>query len=309
MSFADTSSVQLAYIAETEWGTTPTTPTFAMARVTSETLDGQINTVVSQELAADRNVRDVVPVSGSAGGGFAFELSYGTFDALMEAVLSGTWSVGDELVNGVAEKSFTIEKKLMAGEYIRYTGMRPNTMNLSMTAEQLITGNFDFVGKGSARATALISGATYGDPTTADVMSASDDFASLSITGVSGDAPSIRSLTLDITNNLRPIVVAGSREAAGVGKGRFEVTGSIEAYFSSGVLYNAFVNNTALALSFNLGSTSTKIYTISLPKVKLESASITAGGLDQDLMTSLTWRGLYDDTLEGTMKITRGVTL
>jgi hypothetical protein len=95
--------------------------------------------------------------------------------------------------------------------------------------------------------------------------------------------------------------------AGGVGKGRFEVTGSMEAYFASGALFNAFVNNTALTLSFTLGSVTGEKYTFYLPKIKFEADPVNAGSIDQELVDSVTWRGLYDPTEECTLKVTRAV--
>ena len=87
-----TSETRLAYIAETAWGTTPTTPAFTNARFTGESLTPDLQTVVSNEIRPDRNVTDLIQVGQSAGGDVNFELSYGAFDDWLESVMYNTWS-------------------------------------------------------------------------------------------------------------------------------------------------------------------------------------------------------------------------
>lgn len=74
MSDANRSSI--GYIAETVWGTTPTTPTLAALRFTKDALAHNKTTVVSEEIRADRQLSDLVQVGVNAAGGFNFELSY-----------------------------------------------------------------------------------------------------------------------------------------------------------------------------------------------------------------------------------------
>ena len=82
MAFADGSGTRLAYIAEATEGTTPATPAFTTLRMTGESLIGEKQTVVSNEIRADGNIPDVTKVGQQVSGGFDFEMAYATLDDL-----------------------------------------------------------------------------------------------------------------------------------------------------------------------------------------------------------------------------------
>ena len=58
----------------------------------SETLDWTIKNESSKQIRSDRQVPDIVQVSGTAQGGFGFEAQYAEYDPFIEAVLQGTWA-------------------------------------------------------------------------------------------------------------------------------------------------------------------------------------------------------------------------
>lgn len=309
---ANASEVRLAYVPETAWGTTPSTPAFENLRYTGETLNIDHTNTTSNEIRADRNVSDLILVGSGASGGFGFELSYGTLDDLLEGLFQSTFST-DVLKNGSTASSFTLEKTLELGttdSFLRYTGMVPNTMSLSMTAGEIITGNFDFMGKGGSEASTAIASSTYASANTKKVMSASNDFAALSLDSIS-PTPLIHAMTLNITNNLREQKALGSSDSVGIGSGRFEVTGTIEAYYSDSLLYKKYLAGTAGALSCTLGSVTGEKYTLSLPNIKFQTGKAQGGGNDQDVFASMTFQALYDTTGSPanncTAKLTRAV--
>lgn len=301
-----TSQTRLAYIAESTWGTTPATPTFITARMTGESLNANIENVVSDEIRADRNVSDLIQVGQSAGGGVDFELTYGGFmDDWLEALMFSTWS-SNVLKNGVTQKQFTIEKTFEAGatdQYHRFTGAVPNSMSLSMAVGQLVTGSFDFVSKGVTAAQAIISGATYTAANTNTPINAATNFASLAMTGVT--SPALTQIDLNITNNLDLQKVLGSLDARQVTPGRFEVSGSATAYFENAEIYALFLAGTAADLTFKLGGSSSKNYLFNIPTLKFENASVVAGGNDEPLLVTFDFRGIYNGTEAASLKITR----
>lgn len=58
----------------------------------SETLDYTVKTETSKQIRSDRQVSDVVQVSASAQGGFAFEQQYKEYDPFIEGVMQNTFS-------------------------------------------------------------------------------------------------------------------------------------------------------------------------------------------------------------------------
>lgn len=294
---ANSSETRLAFVEETAWGTTPSSPSFNNLRFTGETLNVDHENVTSDEIRADRNVSDLILVSSGASGGVDFEMTYGTLDTLLEGLLQGTWTT-DELKNGTTPKSFSLEKTYELGttdEFLRYTGMVPDTMSLNIEAGSIITGNMAFMGKGGSVASAAISGATYTDGNDNGVMSATNDFASLSLQGLS-PTPKIRTISLNVANNLRAQRAVGNLDAVGVGSGRCVVTGSLEAYFESKALYQKYLDSASGGLQFTLGSVTGEKYTINLPKIKFTTGQVQTPGNDQDIMATMEFQALFDDS-------------
>jgi hypothetical protein len=80
------------YVAESVYGTTPDNPTFKALRHTGMTLGVQRGSLQSEELRADRQISDFRLGAVSVAGDINTELSFASFDDLLEAVLCGTWA-------------------------------------------------------------------------------------------------------------------------------------------------------------------------------------------------------------------------
>lgn len=298
---ANASETRLALVKETAFGTTPSSPSFATLRITSENLQPTKETVRSNEIRADRNVVDEIMVGRQVAGDINFELSDGVFEDLMASALFNDWSgsPADTLKNGnglgtsfSAER--TIELPSGSSEYHRFKGLIANTFNLNVTAGQVITGSFGMMGLYGSRGTSTLSGATYANAATERVMNAANHFASLTVAGTS-PSPRIQALTLSCTNNLRGQREVGNLDAAGYGAGRFEVTGTMNCYFEDGALYQSFIDHDDLSLSFVLGIDTGKKYRITLPTIILTGEpGANAGGNDEDLMMNLAFTAVLD---------------
>jgi len=92
-TLASTSRAQLAYILESVFGTTPVSGNSTKLRMTGEGLEHKIDTDESKEIRADRVKAGLIQTGASALGGVNFEFSYKEYDALLEALLQGTWTV------------------------------------------------------------------------------------------------------------------------------------------------------------------------------------------------------------------------
>lgn len=91
MSFADANRAQIRYIEESTFGVTPASGTTREVRLTSSSLTANKETVVSDELRADRMVSDIVEVAASSGGDINFEWSSGPQDEFLAAFLLSQW--------------------------------------------------------------------------------------------------------------------------------------------------------------------------------------------------------------------------
>lgn len=307
MAFASGSGIRVAAIAESVFGTTPTTPAFQTLRTTNGGLRTNKSTGTSNERQADRNVRDEFELGQDVTGSYDFELTYGTFDTILEAALFGAWT-DDVLINGITPKFLTFEETYELGatdSFRRFTGCMVNTLSLAIGARAAVTGSFSVMGKAEALATAIISGATYADPSVTPVSTASANVASLTVGSLSPQ-PVVRSIQLQISNNLRTRPSVGSKYSAEFGAGRFDVTGTLECYFQSNALYAEVLAHALADLSFTVGNATDEKYTFEIAKLRLGDGNVTAGGNDDDIMVSIPFRGLLNDD-DCTLAITRAV--
>lgn len=93
---ANGSRHSMAYVAEVVYGVTPATPAMKALRHTSASLALSKEIVESEELRSDRQTTDSRHGAFQVGGDMGFELSYGSYDDLLQALQGGTWSTAHD---------------------------------------------------------------------------------------------------------------------------------------------------------------------------------------------------------------------
>jgi len=303
---SDSNRVGLRFIEETTWNSLPGTPTLAPIRFTGESLIPNVENITSEEIRSDRMVTDLIQVSRSNTGGFDFELSYGTFDSLIEGALFSTWAgTGSNIIkNSTTEHSYSIEKALLdIDQYFLFTGMMVNSMSMTLATSSIATGSFDFLGS-SATLAATTNASSVSAASTTLVMNCMGNVASLQEGGSALTGVYVQELSFTIANNLRPIYAVGSNVILDVGIGKCDITGTLNAYFASSRLFDKFLAGTASSISFQI-TDGVDSYTVLFPNVKFETDSVVAPGQDQDVVETMTWRALRDATQACMVKITR----
>jgi hypothetical protein len=81
----------MSYVAETLYGVTPAMPNFIPIRHTGTTLGLSKEALQSEEVRADRQIAEYRHGAQQAAGDISFELSYLSFDDLLEACMMGSW--------------------------------------------------------------------------------------------------------------------------------------------------------------------------------------------------------------------------
>lgn len=308
MDFATGAGLRVAYVAETDFGTTPATPGFQTWRVTSGGLQTKKATEVSKEIQPDRNVRDLMLTGLDVSGSYPFEWSYGTFDDLLEAALFGTWAA-DVLKNGTDRKSLTFEEMLTVGSaeaYSRFTGCMVNQMSLDIQARQVVSGSFDIMAQAEALDSAIVTGATYTAANTNPVSTASANVASLNVADLDPQ-PKIRRVQLQVNNNLRTRPVVTSLYSEAFGEGMCDVTGTIEAYFASNALYQKVLDHGGGVLALTVGNAANEKYTIDLPKIIFNDGHVQKGGQTDDVMVQIPFQAVYSTADACSIMLTRAV--
>jgi len=107
----------------------------------------------------------------------------------------------------------------------------------------------------------------------------------------------INSFTLSMDNAKRSQDAVGVLGAAGIGTGRINVTGTLNTYFGSPVLYNKVISNavSSVTIAFNdLVTARSEIYDV--PKLKFSSGAPEVSGVDTDIFVPLAFQALRDVT-------------
>lgn len=399
MALASTSRVQLRYIKESTFGTTPGAGNCKMLRMTGESFNFDLTKEMSKEIRADRQNASTTTVDAEAAGGFNFHMQYAEYDEIIESLMQGAWAVygtngvtaapftatvaattitasaaptgndafttlkkgqwfrfvlsGDpnngvwfkvsevtaptttvitldtstagqasgptagaviqtsRLVNGVTQTSFSFEKEFGdITQFLLYRGMTPNKMSLSFAAAALTDGSFEFMGKNMARAAVTGLPGTPVASKTYDIQNGVRGVGQLWEGGAPLTGTFIKSMTMNLENNLRAQKAINNLGSVGIGSGDFAVSGQLEVYFANGTMYDKFLNDTYTKLAVGTQDTDGNGYVFSLPRAMLTSGKVVAGGKNQDAMLSFDFQAYSDDanadaTLRKTLLIDR----
>lgn len=286
----------------------------ATLRVTSESLVPAISTIASDEIDATRNVADLNKVSSQAEGEIEFEFKddhptdiilQGLFGAAQGNVAVGLVDDADTF-NGTTQSSFTIEKKTSDGAstnlFQKFNGMVPSTLELTAESGSFVTGTVGFLGSKvnamttSASLTATDSATETTPYTTVSsdttvLYDASADSVTYSDYGALPGSAKVTAFSLSIDNGLRPQTQIGSADLAGIGSGRFTVTGTMTVYATDITFYNNYINTTKFGLLLQVGSSASN-YRFYLPEVKITSTQVLAGGNDEDVLMEIEWQAV-----------------
>lgn len=303
---ADGSRHSMAQVLETVYGELPATPAFKAIRHNSTTLATAINTIQSEELRDDRNQTDLRHGTRSVGGEIVSELSFGSLDDQLEALLCGTWD-NDVLVNGVVRRSFSLFRNFKDIDssklpYFTYVGCEYNTMTLSISTESIVTVNFGIVGANQLEPSATVpTGATFVDPLTTEPM---DSFSgSIKEGGV--ESAVVTEVELSIENGIAPRYVVGSKKSIKQSIGKFKVSGTLTAYFEDATLIGKYLREEASSLEITVtDGMPDNQYTFLLPKIKFTGGQPDVGG-EGPITLSMPFTASYDPSILGTLKIIR----
>ena len=148
----DTNRTRVSYVKETTWGTTPASPNMQNVRITGESLVKNVENITSEELRDDAQIADLIQVFKKAEGDLNFELSYGTFDDMLELLVrSSGWSTpvnvsaSDIAADATGFTSTSLDftaQNISVGQWIKVDGFSDTSINgfyrvTSLTANDL----------------------------------------------------------------------------------------------------------------------------------------------------------------------------
>lgn len=307
-TFAQGSRSSLAYIAETAFGTTPSTPTFAYLPVNSHSLDLSKDRVEGNEIQADRMSRVDRHGNVQAGGSIEVDLRKSDFDELIESVMMNAWDTSpatapDQIKVGTTQKYFTMEDAANdINQFRLFSGLAASSMNVSIAPNQMVSTTFDMVGKTMAQA--QTTGSTGGAITSSSANAPFDSYSG-TISDGGSNISIVTSIDFSVTNSLAPTFVVGSSAAQTLEFGRAVVEGTMTVYYDNETLINKFLNETESAIVINVDDpTAASQYTFTFPRVKYNGASVPLQNPQSRLIT-LPFVALFDSTTSTNFMINR----
>ena len=308
---ADGSRHSLRFVPEVTYGVTPANPALTPIRHTGTTLALSKEALQSEEIRADRQIADYRHGSRQVGGEINIELSYSSFDVILEALLCGTWEVGvpaagsDSLKAGVVRRSFTLERFFgdIAGAnkpYYRYTGVEFNSLQLQINANAIVTGTLAVTGQDLTLGSAGIAGATYPAATTTSPL---DSFTG-SLKEGGNTVAVVTEIQLNIENGLEARFVVGSKTSIRPSIARSNISGQITAYFEDSTLVEKFINETVTSLEFSLPDGAGNVLDFELPRLKYSGGSPDVQG-EGPITLTMPFQALLDPVSGSNIIITR----
>lgn len=301
MAQARSSQHVVSYVAETTFGTTPTTPTMLELRHNGGfALNLTKSTLTSEQLNARRQVDYVRHGLQQVGGDIPVELAYGAFDAFLESLMYSTWST-NVLKVGTTEKSFTIEDGATdIGVYRVFTGCIVNSLAVTVTPDAIVQAVFNIVGQDSATDTSPLDASVTAAPTHKAFVGFQG-----SISEGGSTIGTVADINFTIENALSPSFVVGSDIAPSINAGRCQVTGTMTAHFTSRTLLDKFINETDSSISITFEGLTGGDLTFNFPSVTYTGGELNIPNNDEGITVSLPFQAVYDSSNASTVVITR----
>ncbi|QEQ95119.1 tail subunit [Vibrio phage vB_VpS_BA3] len=292
-------------------GVTPNTPAMATVRNTGVTLGLAKDSLQSEEIRGDRQIADFRLGANQVGGDINFEMSHLTFDGLILGALQAADWVDTNPVNakqkqakaGTTRRSFTMMRHfadIADKPYFLFKGVEINSMNISFSANAMVTGTFSVLGKSQLLGATAPTGATYPAVTTSRAM---DAFTGAIQEGGENIAV-VTEASLTIENGLNPRFVVGSKDGIYPENGRSNVTGSITAYFENAALVEKFINETPSSLMLEAADTAGNKYQFLMPRIVYTGGQPDVAG-EGSIVLTMPFQAILDPTEQTNIKVTR----
>ena len=238
-----------------------------------------------------------------------------TLDANTPAVVASAIALckiaTSRLTNGITMPTFTLERSMNdVVQFMAYRGMAVSKFSTSFTSAQLTEGTFSFMGKDMVRDVVTTLPGSPVASQTYNVQNAVTGVGNIWEGGAPLTSSYIKSMTLDVDNNLRAQDAIGTLGAVGIGVGTFMVKGTLEVYFANGAMFDKFLADTYTSITLSTKDAEGNGYVFTFPRVMLTTGKVQSGAKDTDLMASFSYEAYADvlnadATLRKTMFIDR----
>lgn len=304
--FAAGSSYDMTYVAEQEFGVTPPNPQMKRLRVTSSSLGLSKDSFQSNELRKDAQISDLRHGTYQVGGDIGIEFSFAEFDSFVAAAVRGEWKDNPDiagqqyLVAGILDPSFTIvQEYLNIAELEAFTGVKVNTLSLSIPMNAMVTGTLSLLGRDNEFI------AAHPDPSP-DESATFSPFDGIKGQLLEGGAliAYVTAVELNITNNMEAEFVLFDKGAAQITPGRNNITGTLSLKFVNTDMLKKFRDEVESSLVITLGDGQRGSYTITLPRIKYTGGDKPVDG-EGSIALSMPFQALLDPCTGTNIRVDR----
>lgn len=227
----------------------------------------------------------------------------------LTVVVKGSHLRNPGVLADITKQSFSMQTGFEdVTKYFNRTGLRIGSFSMQVEAKELVTANWSVMGGGVSHSSTDVLGntGTYTvlATTNTEVFNATANVGTIYKDG-SALSSAIRSIQLNGDASLREQPAVGSKFPAGIGYGRFMLSGSLAAYFEDFSFYDDFINHTTTSLQFNFEDVDHISYYYTVPAIKITSDPISPNGIDQDVMEEMEWEAQRDPVLNTQFMIDR----
>lgn len=204
-------------------------------------------------------------------------------------------------LDDIIPQSFTIETGFTdVDQYFVQTGLRVGGFTLSVASGELVSSQITFQGKEtSTRSTTLLGASPYDvlASTATPIFNATTNIGSIYKNGELL-ATALQSIELTGEAALRNQSAVSSKFPAGIGTGRFNLTGTFTAYFETLEMFDHFLNHDTISLAFDFSDNDKNAYWFTIPALKLTEDPIAPGGIDQDVSEEISFVAIREPNLQ-----------
>lgn len=217
---------------------------------------------------------------------------------------SVTITMGSQIVQGVTERSFTIEKEYtdVSNLFEVLTGMEIDGFSGTVTAGAISKASFTWIGQDGASGTSTVGDGSNTSSAANDVFNGIDNVVGVAVNQTS---QSVTQISWALTNNLRARQQIGTLGAVSIGLGSIGLTGTLQSFLEDAVVMNLYLNFTEVPVAWAFEDAAGNSYIFDVPSVRFTSGQRVAGGRDQDIIADLGWSAKRNSSEDVTFRIVR----
>lgn len=268
-------------------------------RLITNGLGQSVEELESDEMLPGRHQAESRTGVSSVAGDLEAELTYGTFDMLLEAAFHGTWTA-NVLKTGSTRRKFAILKHNEdIGRWLIYRGCEVGSVAIDCPLQGKIGITFSMIG--TKEEAYVFDGVTesIADPTETVMMTTFEGSLTEGGTGLNHAT----ALNLSLDNGMEAIYRLFSRDAYDIKLGRINVSGSLSAYIEDNRLKDKYLGETKTPLVVTL-TDGENSYQISMTQAKLTTSSEEGSG-DDPIIQNYDFRAFNDQAVDTEITITR----